>query len=481
MIPVNNPFHDLWITEYLDPQGFVSLFSPIVAEDSNVLFSAGNVVIKGRQGSGKSMLLSLLETRTRVAYGRSNVEYPAKVASRTFISAGVNLTRDNARLVVSRVDEVAPDRRRSWVAATFADYVNYLISIDLISNVEYLAAEQEKDGVLRGELDVNWSPECRASFVSALKSSDEWYGYLGSCITVEDVLERCRERLLAYRRYFNFNADLPDDISQSRTEIGQPVAVIADALRSSGVLPTEVSVLIRLDQHEELFVLERISGYGEVFRQVINRALAQRDKRIAYRIGTRHYAWDDRIEVWGSGASLENLRDYVALDIDEYFRRPESLAVEWKFPRFAEDVFRRRLIAARFDLSNIPLGKTLDHVFGETLLPAERARRYARGSSPKIRPDVGWSPAWTEVLTDMWHTDPLSARLGEAFLRQRSQSRTGLAAQAPAGELPWLHDDRKWWRKERLEVAAMQIASECNQSLIWSGRKHIVELSGWNI
>lgn len=479
--PIRNPFHDLWLTEHLTPGGFVRLFSPMVAMGHEILFSAGNIVVKGRQGSGKSMLLSLLDTETRIAYARAGLPYPGR-ASRPFISAGVNLTRENVRLVVARIDEVEISQRERRAAALFSDYVNYLLAADLIKNILGLAHEQAVDQVLVDEIRINVSPEAERRFVESIIKSESWVGYLNGCGSIQDISDRIKYRLTSYNRYFNYNGDLDGTISSSGTELGRPIAEIAEALRVEGILPPDAMVFLRLDQHEELYVLERASGFGAVFRQVINRALAMRDPRLSYRIGTRHYAWDDSIAVWGSGASLENLRDYSSIDIDEYFKRPESKSVKWEFPEFAEDVFRRRLTAAGYDLSGQIYAKPLEYVFGKTPLPAARARCYTAGSPPQARVDSGWHESWVELLNELWKSDPLSARLGEAFLRQRNQVRSGMAYKAvPAGELPWETKAKRWWRKERLEVAAMQIASERNQSLIWGGSKHIVELAGWNI
>lgn len=371
---------------------------------------------------------------------------------------------------------------RQWVAAVFSDYVNYLLAVDLIDNVLQLGEAQLQDGVLLDEIRVDLSEESIGRFISRLLKSEHWFGYLDGCRDIEDVLSRCKHRIISYTKYFNYNSDLDADIKRSMTEMGQPTAVLAECLRVSGILPSETSVFLRLDQHEELYVLERLSGYGEIFRQVINRALAMRDSRVSYRIGTRHYAWDDRIKVWGSGASLENLRDYHALDIDEYFRRPESKSVVWKFPGFAEDVFRRRLQAAGMSLDHVAPGASIDYVFGETPLPTVRARRYASSSPVRLKFESHWHASWKDLLSSLWATDPLSARLGEAFLRQRNQVRLGIAFKPVSVEgLPWEAASKKWWRKERLEVAAMQIASDCNQSLIWGGSRQIVELAGWNI
>nr|NJM02336.1 hypothetical protein [Desulfobacula sp.] len=44
---------------------------------------------------------------------------------------------------------------------------------------------------------------------------------------------------------------------------------------------------------------------------------------------------------------------------------------------------------------------------------------------------------------------------------------------------PW--EEKKYWRKERIEQALLQIASRNRQQLIWSGKDDILSLSGGNI
>ena len=40
---------------------------------------------------------------------------------------------------------------------------------------------------------------------------------------------------------------------------------------------------------------------------------------------------------------------------------------------------------------------------------------------------------------------------------------------------------REWWRKERIELALIQVAGRCQERPIWSGREEVVDLSGGNI
>lgn len=475
----DNPFHDLWVTEILAPTDFVKMFSPYVVKFSEEIFGTGNVVIKGGQGSGKSMLLGILNTRTRIAYSRAGETYPAPLKYTNFISAGIHLIRDNARIVASRLLEIPENKRRIWAATTFADYLNYLLAEDLLANILFLNDEQQTDGVLRSEIPININEKTKSRLVAEIKSSDAWFGYLDDCSNLESIHNKISNRLIEYRRYFNFNSDaIPFEIERSKTQIGEPVAILADGLRKSGVIPANALVLLRIDQHEELYELERLSGNASVFRQVINQALAMRDGRVAYRVGTRHYAWHSDITIWGSGAHLENMRDYSTVDLDEIFRRREA-SKRAEFGDFAEDVFKRRLkvYGLNFDEDE---GSLLTKVFGNTLSVNERAKQYVKRKTYPLQIPETWSHTWRKTLEDLWLNDPLDAKLGEAWLRQKKQQQGKVYQLDDISEVQtWQH--RTYWKKERNEAALIQIAGETREMLIWSGQRHIVDLAGYNI
>ena len=477
----DNPFHDLWVTEILAPDDFVKMFSPVVASHSEELFGTGNVVIKGRQGSGKSMLLSLLNTRTRVAYARSDTKYPAPSSYKSFIAAGIHLIRDNARIVASRLSELPLEKRKDWAATTFADYVNYILIQDLVANVKYLASEQAKDGILKSELPIKWTHHTQEKLADVLKSSAAWYGYLDDCDGFDAVEKKINSRITEYRKYFNFNTDeLAPEVESTKTDIGEPTAVFADALRQAGVISPETLVYLRVDQHEELYELEKSSGNSNVFRQVINRALALRDGRVAYRVGTRHYAWNSDVTIWGSGAHLENMRDYSIIDIDEILKRHENSSLGISFSDFAEDVFRRRLTAYGFFDLTAESSTLLKTVFGKTLTPTQRAKIYVKEKPASLNVPADWSSEWKERLTRLWITDPLAAKLTEVWLRQKQQQKGKVyLSKEVDSELAW--KERRYWIKERNEAALIQIAGDSKEMLIWSGERHILDLSGWNI
>jgi hypothetical protein len=473
----DNPFHDLWVTEILDPAAYVRMFSDILVKDTEALFSKGHVALKGRQGSGKSMLLNLLVTSTRVAYAKSDSKYPIPSKHRKFISAGVQLTLQNASLAAARAEEIDESQRLQVVAMNFSDYLNTLLCLDLLRNVRYLHEQQKETAGLLDEIPVNLDAQIQSEFFRVLLRCDAWDGFIDpACVTVDQAIASLEARLKAHRNYGNVNIDrLPENIESSRSQAGIPMSDLAAALRSSGVLPAETLVMLRIDQHEELFELERRSGLGHVFRQVINSALARRDPNVAYRIGTRHYAWDADLSCWGSGAPLENERDYSIVDLDAILRRGEHTK-SWKFPLFAKDVLDKRLEAAGFKHTN----DALNSLFGRSLEPAEKARKYAHDSVPLLKFEDTWAPEWKEYLAALWLSNPLEAKLGEAWLRQRLQvkGRVGQTAALATG-LPW--HKSKWWVKERNEIALMHLAGDRRQALIWSGERQIIALAGYNI
>ena len=299
----DNPFHDLWLTEILSPDDFVHMFSPKLVEFSENLFGTGNVVVRGRQGSGKSMLLRLLDTNTRVAYARSDLPSPIP-EDQKFISGNVNLTRINVSAMSSRMSRNPTSDDIQWAAATFSDFLNYSLALDLLQSILDLGRRQIKEQSLRSILQINLSKAVQENLTRQLDVDNTWYGAFKSCKSIKQVLASIRGRLDHYRAYFNFNTnEIDETVRRTQTEIGEPISRLAECLRSSGVIPHECLVYFKIDQHEELFELERETGLGDAFRQIINKALAGRDRRSAYRIGTRHYSWSHQVKIWGYGCA----------------------------------------------------------------------------------------------------------------------------------------------------------------------------------
>ena len=102
---VINPFHRLYLTEGVGDVDIPSLFSSVLVPYVSQLFLPGNVVLRGMEGTGKTMLLSLLDTNVRLAFwshpdepteGELSKGDPLGPALRRYVGAGINLSSSKA-------------------------------------------------------------------------------------------------------------------------------------------------------------------------------------------------------------------------------------------------------------------------------------------------------------------------------------------------------------------------------------------------
>ncbi len=470
-----NPFQELYVTDSADARVFVELFSDFPVKSAPALFQPGNVILKGTQGAGKSMLLNLLRPQIRMAYFRASAPFPVPKELSRFIGAGINLTRSAALDIGQRPLSDEPESDEALFPLYFADFLNYFIVRDVLESIDLVAKEPDA-------FDALVNCDALDSFASRLSREDCWFGALSKCDSFASLCAGIDRRISSYRSFHQFNSDLSADIEATKTNIGEPIARTAECLKTHGVLPQDAAVFIRIDQIERLYrsdVLRR--NLGAQYRRVINKAIGLRDSRISYRVGTRPYAWLDDLTVFGTQYSLEHLRDFRIIDLDEMLRRKENTKT-WIFPEFAEDVFRRRLTYSKYDERE---GTDLiRQVFGATSPPEVAIRQYAQLSSADrvLKFDGAWSSEWKAYLGRLYEEDPLSAVLASAWVRQTGSSprRKRVRGQLPppVGEEPW---NKPYWKKERTRQALLQVAARTAQRLKWNGKEHVLALSGGNI
>jgi hypothetical protein len=466
---LTNPFDSLYVTETINPGSFVRVFSPFLVHDTIGLFRPGNVVLMGTQGSGKSMLLALLKPETMIAFWQAEVPFPLEGLGSRFIGAGINLTKSGAIDFGQRRLSAASDPD-GQLGAVFADFLNYGIAADILKSVATLGAAGSEKATDYG----NFAPEVLDSFAIQLASHEVWNGAMADCESFGALREALLARMRVYRDFFNFNIDaIPAEVERTKTSAGQPISVAADLLRSSGVIGDEIEVFIRIDQYEELGRMEEWQGAaGDALGSVVHKMLGLRDARVSYRIGTRPNSWPERPRMFGTAGVLEELRNYKPIDLDDLLRAREHSN---PFSSFAEDVFRRRLAWAGFE---VPRGASqIGRVFGNGLKPSAVARLYVttQGSYvPPLPADVPESAR--RVVTDLAHQDPVEATLAAAYGAQRGWDQV---AEAPGEKYPW--EARVYWRKERISQALMQIAARQRQRMLWAGRQDVVRLAGGNV
>jgi hypothetical protein len=472
-----NPFSSLYLTETIPLSQFVKIFSPYVVDVAEELFLPGNVVLKGVQGCGKSMLLSLLKPELRIAYLRADQKFPLEGRHSMFVAGGINLTRSRAIDIGQR--KVTNDDDAQRLSLFFGDFLNYWIVDDILRSIETYA--RESNGEIARRLRLNTSEADLDRFAGGLGSSTCWLGYLEGCDSFQALRKTIGLRIQAYFRFFQFVDELPPELNATRTAIGEPVSTVAEALKESSIVPDDVHIFVQIDQYEELMKIEAQFNRGPVYRSVVHKLLAQRTPHVSYRIGTRLYGFkEDELSVFGTTARLERDRDYKVINLDELLRRHENSKL-WVFPLFAEDVFKRRMRFAGFEIESNE--STLEHVFGKGSTAEHKALKYS-GKVPAraIRLDPNWPEGWKDFLRNLAQSNPLSARLGEAWARQKGKG--SVVQTPPHPPYPWdgkSNTPKQYWRKERVEAALMQIASRCYQRMIWSGRDDIVALSGGNV
>ncbi len=489
-----NPFQQLYFSDDVSETDFVQFFSPIPLQTAiNPLFQGGNVVLSGTQGCGKTMILCLFDPKTRKAYKEADVPFPVHESMSRFLSAGVNLTRSAITDIGQVTTGGGDERDLRELPYYFADFFNYWVIKDLLETVKMMQAEPEVfDHIVNGKHV--------GAFVECLVKQDCWFGVLDGCETFEDVENRVAERVSLYRKWVSLNTgeyEVPSALKETKTAIGEPIARMAECLRRSRMITQATPVFIRVDQIEELHRARNPYQRKVLlsFRRILNRAFANRDMRVHYRIGTRRYGWSEPecLRIHGSEAFLEKRRDYLLIQMDEeLFRRRENERSRWLFDLFAEDAFRRRVEFYLKPTHSLP--KNLpEAVFGKSPKPEKRWERFVRLTQDPAQIDRAlgidstreagkWSSEWREFLHALFESNsPMDAVLAAAWGRQTggSHSKIEHRESPPPKDAPW--KTRKWWRKEREGQAILQLATRRQQRLLWWGYGDMLGLSGGNI
>jgi hypothetical protein len=486
--PRSNPFEELYVSEPLTPREFVQVFSPALVNHALPLFQRGNVILRGVQGSGKTMLLKLLHPAIRIAYQEANVPFPVPADCRRFIGAGVNLRKQGFWDFGQRRFSLDPEEHSQLFPLFFGDFLNYRIVENVLRSIETYVTQA--DGLVALDLGLNGATAVRDAFARAVARDSCWFGYLDGIRTYKGLRERLSERIEAYLMFVQHNPKkgkgLSRTIRDSKTRVGQPVAALVSALWEAGIVPRDVHFFVSIDQYEEL---RRIAPepakpeYG--YQRVVNKALGTRNQFVSYRVGVRRDSWRSDMHVHGSAASLEGEREYQELDLEDILRRKENRNT-WVFPRFAEDVFRRRLEFAGYSYNRTRVRGTarnlIAHVLGARVPAEEKARLYVRkrpGTERRrlLEPLRGLPRQWRVFLDHLAERSPLGAVLAAAWLRQKDgvNARSEPPSTSP---YPW---DRVYWRKERVQQALMRLASVRQQRQIFAGADDVLNLSGGNV
>ena len=485
----SNPFHDLYLSESISEDDLVRFFSPIIVDHSGVVFEPGNVIVRGLQGTGKTMLLNLLRPEMRLAYSRSSVSFPVPKRASKFIGAGINLRKCGVLEFAQHLEQGMDSKNVQELALLFADFFNYWVVADLVKSVLLLRSLAHTD--LLEEIGLADSDAYIDDFAKRLSADPCWFGALDGVSTISDLNARFAQRFADYRRFLNLNIfELPKSILDTKTFVGDPILKSVDALRASKVLDEKTKIFVRIDQYEQLTTLN-VAGtnYGKSCQELIHKALAARDGRVSYRIGTRTHGWDERPAIYRTTDVLERKRDFDIHDMDELFRRRENRGTWW-FPEFAQDIFLKRIQVSEFSEQRLGYASSMSAVLSKSLVPSLRAEAYVTNPDSReklIKSAVATLPIntpedWRSYINALAKTDVLSAWLSCAWVRQKSVKRKNsppLGSAPSTDSIPW--HNKPYWYKERVQLGLMQLASANRQAPMWGGEADVLNLSDGQI
>jgi len=489
MSSVRNPFQSLYVTERVNELNFPAIFSPTLIPVVLPLFQAGNVMLSGTQGTGKSMLLALLDSEIRISFWNSQTNpYPVESDFCKFVGANINLSTSLVTKFNERKFSSDPGENIARSQAVFSDYFNTWVIRDLLQSIETLMLKAPKFRLQ--ECGVKATPSMLDTFAKTLATSDTCGVLMKGVASHAEAIAALTQRLRMYLDFINFKTDqIPDLIWSSLTGIGEPISALSKLLKEAALLDRGTEVFVTVDQCEELLRLEQSDTDQEEhgrFRKILDKVISSREKGVSYRLGTRPNA------VW-KGKS-EEVRDYIKVDLDVLFSKKEHS--KSLFPRFAEDVFVRRLQENELSLSKFQ-PDVLSEFFSASPTASDRAKECAPAKRPErvLRLEKEWPASVTEKLVTLARSDVLSAKLGEAWFRQASaKAKSGSQVsdaerekavqeleQFESSLLPWEVADRRWWKKERTGQAVLQIAAGNAQRVPYRGKRDILALSGKNI
>ena len=472
-----NPFSNLYITEAIPAEQFVKVFSPVLVNESetHLIFQPGSVIVRGLQGTGKSALLNLLKPETLIAYLNSGEEWPLPEHCSKFISANITLRSSGALDFGQRSFGAQDDNYEKITGLFFGDYLNYWIIDDLLKNIELLFSK--KGHVLANFLDLTADKRLLEGFARDISKNNCWFGYLEDISSFKQLREKIQNRILSYESFLNYNSDLPSKFLTTKTRPGDPIGATADALKRCGIIPHDLPVFVSIDQYEDLMDLEMDSegNFPTIFRSVIMKMLGNRDKRVSYRVGARPYSISVGYQGFGNNAFTEEMREFKFVDLGKMLAGAESRSS--LFPKFCDDVLRRRLCYEKY-----PEIKSrhsyVRYMFGPHAKPEAKVRKFVKTVSRNlISPQGNWPAGAEKYLRELAKTDPISAKMGEAWLRQKNKK--GDLKLKSISEQPWMK--KPWWKKERKQLSLLQVFSSSNQKMVWYGHTDVTSLSGGNI
>lgn len=476
---IRNPFRDPLVTELIeDPIYYSDMFSErILVGETLEVFQPTNVILLGPQGSGKSMILNLLRYLVLSEWITKHGSPPVPLKHLSpFLGISINLVRANfhsfgrrsfSKAKLGGVADQALD------ASCAADFLNNYLFREYLRGIELIISPKGQRLADWLGLDKHRIP--LKDIVKKMSSWDCWFGYYIACNTLNELQMKCEQRLNIWRSFLNANIDeVPSKIMKSKSTVGEPLHAMGNLLREIYPQRRRLPLFVVIDQYEVLPELN--PSFGTMLQRLVNTLIKARDPVVFYKIGARTYDWGNELRVWGAESRIEVQRDYVTVNLSNVLMRKED-SRGWLFPDFARDVAYRRIkVVGHYSVNK----DKIDKIFGGWS-PEKESKLYFLKPSRKYVALRFVSDQLKDAIIKLCgpKATPLDLRLAAAWVLQRR----GWDVQD--GQIlkeliirPW---SRPWWKKERIGVALLQIASLANQKKRYFGWETTLYLSGANI
>lgn len=479
-IRIRNPFHDPLVTELIEkPILYHEMFSEsVLVGETLEVFQPSNVVLVGPQGSGKSMILNLIRysVLAECISVQGNPPSPLKHL-KPFFGISINLVRANfhgfGRRSISRAIK-GGEIDWSLEAACAADFLNHYLFREFLMGLDFLIGE--KGCRLRNWLKIDEKRIELKYLIRKMASWDCWYGYYLECDSLEALRGKCEKRLSIWRSFLNANIDnIPEDILKSKSTLGDPLHQMGNLLNSVSTERERLPLFVVIDQYDELTALN--PEYGKSLQRMVNTLIKARDPVVFCKIGVRTYNWGKILSIWGAESRIEVQRDYVMINLADVLMRNED-GKGWLFPHFAKDVAFKRV---RHLYKEVRKKNIVKEMFGNWFPDSESEHYFGKSKQRRLEVLRGVSkPIGKKILSLCGkHSSTLELRLATAWALQKLQR--NLAERDILKELKYCPWKKLSWRKERVEVALLQIASLANQKRFYYGWDTVLYLSGANI
>jgi hypothetical protein len=475
---IRNPFHDPLVTELIeDPVLYREMFSQrILVGETLAVFQPANVVLVGPQGSGKSMILNLIRYSVVSEWISGHGKPPAPLKHLApFFGISVNLVRADfhafgRRSVFRSAGGGLTEEARD--ASCAADFLGHYLFREFLKGLQLLLSNEGSR--LREWLGVD--SKRLENQVRTIGKWDCWFGYYRRSTSLQALMTRCEKRLNVWRSFLNTNIDdIPRYVWETKSTLSDPLHAMGNFLQSVGPSKGRLPFFVVIDQYEVLPELN--PSYGTTLQRIVNTLIKARDPVVFYKIGARTYDWGTELRIWGAESRIEVQRDYVMINLADVLMRNEDSG-GWLFPGLARDVAYRRLkVEGHYNVSK---GK-IEEILG-TWSAAREAGLYFKVKPRKVVVLKKLSDPIRRRIVSLCGSDcsPLDLRLAGAWALQKKKR--GLPESKivkELGEFPWRRNAS--WRKERVAIALLQVASLANQKRRYFGWKPVINLSGANI